>query len=87
MHISIYKYSPRESFSSTLTTSNNNITSAAEAKLPLSEWCISIEAAISNYARLNNIDEADMSGGQPMLIYTVMWFFGSSHLIASAIVV
>lgn len=61
--------------------------SAAEAKLPSSEWYISIEAAISNYARLNNIDEADMSGGQSMLIYTLMWFFASSHSIVCAIVV
>lgn len=52
--------SPRESCSSILVTSNNNVTSVAEAKLPSDEWGSSIEAAISNYARLNNIDEADM---------------------------
>lgn len=52
--------SPRESCSSTLVTSNNNVTSAAEAKLPSGEWGSNIEEAISNYARLNSIDEADM---------------------------
>lgn len=45
MIICIYKYNPCESCSSTLATSNNNVTSAAEAKLPSGEWCNSIDEA------------------------------------------
>ena len=36
---------PHESYSSTLATSNNNVTSAAEAKFPSGEQCIIIDEA------------------------------------------
>ena len=37
MSIWVYEYMPHESYSSTLATSNNNVTSAAEAKFPSGE--------------------------------------------------